>query len=137
MSVENNLTEWIRLADMDMATAQHMFNTYYPKPLEIVCFHSQQAAEKMLKCFLATQDTEIPRTHDMQILCDKCMEIEDSFNDIYEASVMLTRYGVIPRYPVEWDILEADAKKAIEDAESVMSFVKDIISTDEKQNAND
>jgi len=131
MSVESNQAEWVRLADMDMATACHMFETYHPKPLEIVCFHSQQVAEKMLKCFLIAQNIEIPRIHDLQILCDKCIEFEDSFNDIYESSVMLTRYSVIPRYPTEWDILEADVKKAMEDAKAVMSFVKGLIYSDE------
>ena len=45
MNVDSNLSEWIRLAEMDMATARHMFETYHPKPLEVVCFHAQQAME--------------------------------------------------------------------------------------------
>jgi HEPN domain-containing protein len=108
---------------MDMATARHMFDTYHPTPLEIVCYHSQQAAEKMLKCFLVSKNIPVPRIHDMQILCEKCVELEDSFNDIYEASVMLTRYSVIPRYPAEWGILKEDAERAIDDANAVMRFV--------------
>jgi len=46
MNAENSCSEWVRLAEMDMATARHMFETFQPKPLEIVCFHAQQAAEK-------------------------------------------------------------------------------------------
>jgi len=49
--MENNVSEWFRLAEMDRATAHHMFYTYFPKPIEIVCFHAQQAAEKMLPKF--------------------------------------------------------------------------------------
>jgi len=128
MNVDSNYNEWIRLADMDIATAKHMFSTYHPIPLEIVCFHSQQAAEKMLKCYLVTQNITIPKIHDMQLLCEKCIEFEDKFNNIYESSVMLTRYSVIPRYPAEWGITEEDAKKSIEDAEIVMIFIKELIS---------
>jgi len=124
MNADSNYLEWIRLADMDIATAKHMFLTYHPIPLEIVCFHSQQAAEKMLKCYLVTQNILIPKIHDMQLLCESCIELENKFNEIYESSVMLTRYSVIPRYPAEWGIIEDDAKKAIEDADTVMKFVK-------------
>ena len=29
MNAENDISEWIRLAEMDLATARHMFNTFY------------------------------------------------------------------------------------------------------------
>jgi HEPN domain-containing protein len=128
MSEDNNYLEWIRLAEMDMATARHMYETYRPTPLEVVCFHSQQAAEKMLKCYLASTNNTILKTHDMQVLCEMCVELDNSFNCIYESSVMLTRYSVIPRYPAEWGIIADDARKAIEDAEIVMAFVKLLLS---------
>ena len=115
---------------MDIATAHHMFETYYPKPLEVVCFHSQQAAEKMLKCFLASRNIEFPKIHDMQVLCELCVENEERFNEVYEEAVMLTRYGVIPRYPAEFGITEQDAAKAIGFADVVMGFVKEILSTE-------
>jgi len=127
MSVEGNPAEWIRLAEMDIATSRHMFETYHPKPLEVVCFHAQQTAEKMLKCFLASRNIEIPKIHDLQVLCEMCIEIEERFNYIYVPSILLTRYGVIPRYPTEWGITEHDAAKAIEDAVAVMDFVSGLI----------
>ena len=124
MNAENNLAEWVRLAEMDIATAHHMFDTYRPKPLEVVCFHAQQAAEKMLKCFLLSQNITIPKTHDLQILCEMCVECEDRFNEIYTEAILLTRYGVIPRYPAEIALIESDAVKAIEQADTVVAFVK-------------
>jgi hypothetical protein len=33
----------------------------YPVPIEIVCFHCQQAAEKYFKSFLAYHDQEPPQ----------------------------------------------------------------------------
>ena len=128
MSVETSEAEWIRLAEMDIATSHHMFETYHPKPLEVVCFHAQQAAEKMLKCFLVSKDSEIPKIHDLRVLCERCIEYDTNFSDIYEPSIMLTRYGVVPRYPTELRISEQNAKKAIEDAETVMSFIKELFS---------
>jgi HEPN domain-containing protein len=132
MSVEGNPAEWIRLAEMDIATSHHMFETYHPKPLEVVCFHAQQAAEKMLKCFLASKNIEIPKIHDLRVLCERCIELETSFNDIYKPSIMLTRYSVVPRYPTEWDLTAQDAAKAIEDADAVMKFIKERITVNGK-----
>jgi 8-oxo-dGTP diphosphatase len=123
MSESNNLSEWKRLAHMDIETSRHMFGTYQPKPLEIICFHAQQAGEKMLKCFLISINVEQPKTNDMRILCELCMEHDSSFDEIYEPSVLLTRYSVVPRYPAELGLIETDASKAIEHAELVARFV--------------
>ena len=118
MSESSNLSEWKRLAYMDIETARHMFRTYYPKPLEIICFHAQQAGEKMLKCFLISAGMVPPKTHDMRKLCELCIEHDSAFDEIYEPAVLLTRYGVVPRYPAELGLIETDAQKAIKYAET-------------------
>ena len=128
MSMENNVKEWVRLAKMDIAASHYLFDTFHPKPLEIICFHAQQAAEKMLKCYLITQNINPPRTHDMQVLCDMCIERNEGFNKIYESAVLLTRYGVIPRYPAEIAIIQDDAKKALLCGDMVVSFIETILS---------
>ena len=30
---ENDVKEWLRFANMDLATANHLFNTMHPKPM--------------------------------------------------------------------------------------------------------
>ena len=131
MNVNSEISEWIRLADMDLATAHHMFDTYHPKPLEIVCFHSQQAAEKILKCYLVSKGIEYPKIHDMQVLIEMCIEFDDEFNNIYVEATTLTNYAVSLRYPTELGIEESDTIKAIENSDKVMKFVR------EKLNIND
>ena len=44
--LESTIKEWLRFVEMDRSTAQHLFNTMHPQPLEIICFHCQQAVEK-------------------------------------------------------------------------------------------
>jgi hypothetical protein len=39
--------EWLRYAQSDLNTANHMFNDVYPKETEICCYHAQQCAEKV------------------------------------------------------------------------------------------
>ena len=43
------IDEWLRFANMDLDLAKHSFATMHPAPLEIICYHCQQAAEKFLK----------------------------------------------------------------------------------------
>jgi len=52
MTPESDPKEWIRIAEMDLSSSHYLFENHRPKPLEIICFHTQQAAEKMLECFL-------------------------------------------------------------------------------------
>ena len=41
--------QWLDMADMDLGVAKYLMENYYPKPLEIICYHSQQAAEKAIQ----------------------------------------------------------------------------------------
>ena len=41
--------QWLDMADMDLGVAKYLMENYYPKPLEIICYHCQQAAEKAIK----------------------------------------------------------------------------------------
>jgi len=121
--------EWKRLADMDLATANHMFRTYHPVPVEVVCFHSQQAAEKMLKCFLVSKGIEPPKIHDLRKLIQMCIEIDDGFNEIFKEATLLTRYAVLPRYPVEFELIESDGETAIKHASHVRDYVDVIVTS--------
>jgi HEPN domain-containing protein len=56
--------EWIELANQDEASARYLFGMR-PLPLEVICFHCQQAVEKTLKAVLAKHRLDIPRTHDL------------------------------------------------------------------------
>lgn len=44
--------QWIKLAELDYGVAEHLYQTYYPKPYEIICYHCQQSAEKAIKAVI-------------------------------------------------------------------------------------
>jgi len=68
------LREWFRLADQDLAYAKHGL-LMHPLPLEAICFHCQQAAEKYLKAYLVSAGvTEPPKSYDLLRLCELCSE---------------------------------------------------------------
>lgn len=50
--------EWIRKAEADFATAQREFAVEVEPNYDAVCFHSQQAVEKMLKARLQEADIQ-------------------------------------------------------------------------------
>lgn len=43
------VSRWMNMAEQDYGVSKHLFETYYPKPLEIICYHCQQAAEKAIQ----------------------------------------------------------------------------------------
>ncbi len=65
---EEDVKEWLRFANMDLNTAKHLFETMYPKPYEIICYHCQQAAEKFIKAIFVLTQKEIVKTHDLVVL---------------------------------------------------------------------
>ena len=116
MQNDNIVHEWADFSKMDFLTAQHLFKTMYPKPLEIICYHCQQSAEKIIKALLLLKGEAIPRIHDLGLLIEF---LPDEFNvplDILDSCDNLTLYGVKARYPQELFLEEKHAQKALEDA---------------------
>ena len=40
---------WLEYADGDLSTAQFLYDKQWPRQLEIICYHCQQAGEKAVK----------------------------------------------------------------------------------------
>ena len=116
------VAEWFKYAEMDFITSEHLL-TLRPQPLEIICFHCQQAAEKYLKGYLVfANKVEPPKTHDLVLLKIECMKSNSSFDDVSRACEVLTRYGVGARYPNEMEITENDMQKALEYVRQIRDF---------------
>jgi HEPN domain-containing protein len=117
----NIVKDWLDFARKDISSAKYLLNMR-PAPREIICYHCEQASEKVLKGYLIQHDVEPPRTHDLRLLCKMCADFDKTFDEISQSCVTLTAYGVQSRYPFEIDILDSDMQKAIVDADYVMSF---------------
>lgn len=91
--------EWLDFAAMDLESAQFLLDMR-PVPVEIICYHCEQAAEKLLKAVLVAADIEPPKTHDLIQLCKKCAEIDSAYEALADACIELSPYGVQVRYPL-------------------------------------
>ncbi|WXG41970.1 MAG: HEPN domain-containing protein [Candidatus Freyarchaeum deiterrae] len=52
---------WIKKAENDLITAENLLNILPEPPLDIICFHAQQCAEKYLKAFLIYHGIEFEK----------------------------------------------------------------------------
>jgi HEPN domain-containing protein len=118
--------EWFNFGLSDYQVASYLMNMK-PKPIEIICYHCQQCVEKLLKGCIALNGGEILKTHDLIALNKICIEYNFNFKDIKNECIDLTDYGVQVRYPFNVDLIETDAKIALEDTNKVIDFVKNII----------
>lgn len=124
----DNLTsskEWQRLAEMDLMSAEYLLKMR-PVPIEIICYHCQQSAEKYLKGYLVLQGMNPPKIHDLNQLQKLCSNISDSFADIADQCSDLTAYGVQPRYPMQLILEERDMQEALINAKSIRDFIINI-----------
>lgn len=119
--------EWVDFAEMDLMAARHLYDYMHPQPLEIFCYHCQQAIEKLLKGALLMYGDAPKKTHDLGLLAELLQaycEVDERYLEMCDD---LTPYGVKIRYPQELQIEERHAKKALSDAESLSDWLLELI----------
>lgn len=125
MSVDNlDIQEWIRFAQMDYDSARKMADTFHPVPIEIVCYHCQQSAEKILKAFVIANKGSPIKTHDLAILLKQCSLNTDAFEPYREACTALSSYAALSRYPSNVEITELQMNQALSYALEILEFTK-------------
>lgn len=113
--------EWFLKAENDLITAEILIKNN--GPTDIICFHSQQCAEKYLKGFLCFNNVVPPKIHEVEKLIILCGKIDNSFEDIIEIGENLSDYAVEFRYPVYYKISMKDAKDAVKNTKKIKNFV--------------
>jgi HEPN domain-containing protein len=109
---------------MDADYARHGFDNMHPKPLELICYHTQQSTEKLLKGFIVANETAPPKTHNLIFLLDACVQFYGGFDSIRTCLGKLNSYSSQPRYPYEIEITEEDTKQALNNMDIVTDFFR-------------
>ncbi len=112
----------------DLTTAKEILDSSEPFT-DIICFHTQQAAEKYIKAYLLWQEIEFPKTHALEDLILLAAQKDISFLEFKEQLVELTPYAVEIRYPEFGEPLLEDAKNAIEIIEKFKEFILEKLPT--------
>ena len=116
-------SEWLDFAEMDLGAAEYLLNMR-PLPVEIICFHCEQAAEKFLKGVIVQLGIEPPRTHDLIQLCKICSGADERYGQLADACAELTPYGVQARYPSNMELDASDVDCALRECRRIQDFVK-------------
>ena len=116
------IKKWLFRANEDIAVINELVEHGTEYYTSTICFHAQQATEKLLKAFLVYQNIDFPKTHDVDFLLYECQKIhKEDFNIDLKS---LTDFGVSVRYPDDFYI--PDVKEALEYRE-IASEVKKVV----------
>jgi len=120
---------WIHKAENDLLSADN--NLASAKvPFDVVCYHSQQAAEKCLKALLVYLGVQPPRIHDLLAILQEVHRYltTPAPANIENSCVVLNPYAVEVRYPDdESNPTLEDSKEARQAAETVRQWVRGLI----------
>lgn len=116
--------QWIKKARNDLLNADNNLAAR-SVPYDTVCFHCQQAAEKLLKGYLVARGCEYPITHNLFVVLEKVLEYDPPADSLRETLAMLNPYSVEIRYPGDaWMPTLDDAKEARQAAQEVFDWMQ-------------
>ena len=116
--------KWLREAAMDLYSARLLLPSKDPVPSRSL-FHSQQAAEKAAKAFLALRNSPFRKTHDLVELGLQCGDLDPALGPLLSEAADLTDYASTFRYPDAPDAPDLEeATRALEIAERVYEEVR-------------
>ena len=123
--MDDNVQLWLEFANADLETADFLYEKQYPRQLEIICYHCQQAGEKAIKALYIAKEIPggIPRKHDLWFLLEQMKNIVDIPESIYDAAEKLDPYAIVFRYPGENRVDDYRAKQAIGLAKAIIDWV--------------
>ena len=131
--------DWLSFARIDYESAKYLCSApFYPRPLSVICYHCQQAAEKAVKALIVYFGSPggLPKVHDISFLLNqvgKTVYKEKNINineDLRFWADSLTKYGVSPRYPNEIEVDEAQVTAALSTCEKILAWVDEVIAAD-------
>ena len=123
-SPESNWQAWVAKAENDLLNVRNNLAADRV-PWDTVCFHAQQAAEKMLKALLLQHGVPAPRTHDLAAVLEECAIRDGRAEALRQDCLVLNPYSVDSRYPAGFpEPDEREAREAVEAARQVFSAVQ-------------
>jgi len=116
---DERVKKWLISANNDFIAAGNLLFVSKEKIItNVVCYLAQQSVEKFLKAFLLHKSESFTKTHNLELLIEKCRKAEPDFPDINIGR--LTSYNISMRYPDEFRIPElTEAQESYETSKKV------------------
>ncbi len=114
---------WCEKGRRDFITAQNALHDNKEIFPDIVCFHSQQSAEKYLKAYLVFQDLDFPKTHALEDLVLLASVKDPGCKKLFNLASELSPYAVEIRYPESTTPSLQDACASVQSANAIMTYV--------------
>ena len=128
-SKETNFRSWVKKAEHDMLAIRNNVSAA-EVPWDVVCFHAQQVAEKLLKAFLIYNGSAVEKTHDLVQILSACVNLDATLGGLEEDCQQLTYFAVSSRYPNDLhEPDELDGRKMIAAAERVRKTILSRLNT--------
>lgn len=122
-AAKSNYQAWLAKAENDFTNIENNLAATRV-PWDTVCFHAQQAAEKLLKAHLVYHGRVPGRTHDLVALLTECIALNAALTSRQRDCQRLSYYAVAARYPNDvFDPDEKDAREMIEAARRIQADV--------------
>jgi len=119
--------QWLAKAMNDLLNADNNLKSE-AVPFDTVCFHCQQAAEKLLKAYLVGNGQEFPFTHDLFLILERILPFNSEVDELRDSCAILLPYAVEIRYPDDWYMpSKEDAKEAREAAGKVLNWLENAL----------
>ena len=116
--------QWLAKAKSDLLNADNNLKAE-EIPFDTVCFHCQQAAEKLLKAYLVAKGEIYPISHDLLLILEKILSFDAEAEALRDDLAILMPYAVEIRYPDDWFMpSEQDTKEAREAVNHVLKWLK-------------
>ena len=120
----NEAGKWLRQAAKDLNAARLLVEAEPTRSL----FHSQQAAGKAAKAFLAYRNIPFRKTHDLADLGAQCAELNPGLGPILREAADLTDYASAFRYPeAPYEPDAEEAAQALVTAERLCRQVQSLL----------
>ena len=117
--------ELISNAERDILTVNILLSKkFYPADLmyNVICLHSTQAVEKLLKSYIIGSGRKIEKTHDLSDLQKAAMKIDASFMEISKDCMALNEFVPDVKYSNEKPITKQKINNMVKSQEAICNF---------------
>ena len=116
---------FVRKAEHDWEAASRGLE--HDLPLDTICFHIQQCAEKLLKALLACRGLDYPFTHDLEELLKLATPHYPSLQEFLYSLPDYTDFAVAMRYDDSMYPTREETEEALETVRRLRTIVHDLL----------